>query len=132
MTNPRRTNPRRANSRRTNPRRTNHRRTNPRRTTPRKTNTRRIYPRETNSRRNYPKETNLRKTTTRMFLWGHTLEWYFKSKPQNLKTVQVSLSTICKYLATEMKKTSLRSCREANMFKAALLYIYFCFKCMLV
>ena len=34
--------------------------------------------------------------------------------------------------ATEMNKTSLRSCREANMFKAALLYIYFCFKCMLV
>ena len=37
-----------------------------------------------------------------------------------------------KYLATEMKKTNLRSCREANIFKAALLYIYFCFKCMLV
>ena len=34
--------------------------------------------------------------------------------------------------ATEMKKTSLRSCIEANMFKAALLYIDFCFKCMLV
>ena len=34
--------------------------------------------------------------------------------------------------ATIMNKTSLRSCREANMFKAALLYIYFCFKCMLV